>query len=93
MESSGDLAHGPDAPLVAELAYFNRHRAGWIAGGHLGEWVAVKGEDLLGFFPDLSPAYLAGAERFGPGPFLVKRVQEKDDIAIIKRTSRFARTR
>jgi hypothetical protein len=93
MKGPQSPAGGHELPLTAEVAYFHRHRAEWIAEGRLGKWVVLKGEEVLGFFASFAEAYAAGSARFGPGPFLVKCVQEKDDVAIIKRTRPFLRAR
>lgn len=71
--------------LATELAYFDRHRAEWVQQGHEGEWVVVRGNELLGFFPTLEEAYKAGVKKFGPGDILVKEVTVQERVEKIQR--------
>ena len=43
-------------------------------GKHEGEYVVMQGETPLGFFACLEVALEAGYQKYGLGPFLVKRV-------------------
>lgn len=74
-----------ELPLQGELAVFNENRADWICAGHLGQWVAIKGENILGFFSDIGSAYRAGLNTFGNGPFLVKQLKERETVAVTLR--------
>ena len=56
-----------------ETRFFNEHRREWIEEGHEGEWAAVHGTTLLGFFETAEDGYAAGVERFGTGGFLLKQ--------------------
>lgn len=79
----------PTPPLLdTESAYYRLHRAEWVAEGHAGQWVVIKHEDLLGFFPDVATAYGAGVRKHGAVPFLVKEVRAEDEPpAILHRTT------
>jgi hypothetical protein len=46
-----------------------------------GEYVLIKGEEIVGYFPDEDSALEAGAERFGTEPALVKQIAEFEEIA------------
>jgi hypothetical protein len=61
--------------LDQELETFRRELPRMLAE-HPGEWVLIHGDEVVGFWPDEGPAYDAGAEQFGPEPFLVDKVQE-----------------
>ena len=72
-------------PLRDEIALFNLRRSEWLKAGKLGLWVAIKGDDVRSFFPDMAEAYAAGASAFGSGPFLVREISEKDEPIILHR--------
>ena len=40
---------------------------------HLGEWVVVHGGELVGTYEDFQEAAGTAVERFGRGPYLIKR--------------------
>jgi hypothetical protein len=42
---------------------------------HAGEYVLIKGDQVVGFWKTEDDAYDAGCERFAPEPFFVKKVQ------------------
>ena len=59
-------------PLAKEVRTYEAHLAGWA--DREGQFVLIKGDDILGFFPGHEVALEAGFERLGDGPFLVKQV-------------------
>jgi len=63
--------------LEAERAFY-RDRCDEWCGEHEGEYVLVKGEELVGFFNEESEALAEGARRFGDDDFLVRRVDGTD---------------
>lgn len=66
--------------LAAELEFYNLRRRGWLKE-HSGQYVVVKGTNLLGFYPDFPTAYSAGAHEWGPNTdFLVRQVLEFDPV-------------
>jgi hypothetical protein len=45
---------------------------------HPGEFVLIRGDEVVGFWESEGQAYEAGCERFGPEPFLVRQVREAE---------------
>ena len=41
---------------------------------HTGAWVVVHNRELIGIFPDLEAAADEAVERFGRGPYLIRRI-------------------
>lgn len=74
--------------LERELSAFNARRSERVAAGHTGQWVAMHGEELLGFYPGMDSAYQAGLEAWGNAVFLIKQVRARDEIGIIHRSIR-----
>ena len=60
--------------LASELEFYTVHKIEWLKQ-HQGEYVVVRGRDVLGFYPAFNDAYIAGANAWGTGTdFLVKQV-------------------
>ena len=70
-------------PIAAELDYFRRHRQDWE--GHEGEYILIKGETTVGFFPSYDEALSRGYEDFGMKPFLVKQISVAEHAFFISR--------
>lgn len=49
---------------------------------HLGEFVLIKDDDVLGFYPGLNEAFREGTSRFGLQPFLVKQIVPDDVVNV-----------
>lgn len=49
---------------------------------HLGEFVLIKGDQVIGFFPSLDDAFRTGTEKFGLDPFTVRQVVPTDTVNI-----------
>ena len=47
---------------------------------HKGQYVLIKGSEVIGFFAALDAALEAAAERFGEDPVLIKQVVERKPI-------------
>lgn len=47
---------------------------------HAGQFVAIKGDGVLGFYRDRKSALAAALAAFGPVPALVKRVVETEPV-------------
>jgi hypothetical protein len=67
--------------LVDEGRVFEEHLAEWREE-HMGQFVLIKGEDVLGFFGSLEEAFRTGTERFGLQPFFVKQIIPADSINV-----------
>ena len=66
-----------DFSLAPEIQTFERKLHEWLAQ-HKGEFALVKGDQVIGFFPDHSSALNKGYESFGTEqPFLVKQIEEE----------------
>ena len=64
--------------LEEELEYYERNLSDWL-NHHPGKFVAVVGQDVLGFFDTIDDALQAGARQVGLGSFLVRRIQEVEE--------------
>jgi hypothetical protein len=72
-----------DHRLAVELAYFARHKSQWLAQ-KTGDYVVIKNDDLLGFYPNFEVAYRAGARAYGLNTdFLVKQVLEHEPVFFV----------
>jgi hypothetical protein len=72
------LEGGAKAPLAAELITYRDRLDDLLR--HKGQYVVIKGREIAGFFRDRRSAVEAAIAAYGPGPFLVKRVVEKEPI-------------
>ena len=79
------LPGGAKAPLAAELTTY-RDRLDELLR-HKGQYVVIKGQEIAGFFRDRRTAVEAAIVAYGPGPFLVKKVVEKEPIRRIGQAS------
>jgi hypothetical protein len=57
--------------LTEEMATYDAHLSEWV--DREGQFVLIKGGDVLGFFEHYENALEAGYERFGVGPFAIKQ--------------------
>lgn len=67
--------------LTREVALFDEHLEEWRRS-HPGEFVLIKGNDVLGFFPTVDQAFAAGTNRFGLAPFFVKQIIPRDVVNV-----------
>jgi len=68
-------------PLEREAAVFAENVDEWRRT-HLGRFVVIKGEDVVGFYPSLERAFAVGPERFGLEPFLVRSIEPRDVVNV-----------
>lgn len=61
------------ATLKSEIAAYERMRND-LEIEHLGEWVVVRDEKLAGTYDSFEKAAEDAVERFGRGPYLIRRV-------------------
>jgi hypothetical protein len=59
--------------LEQERQYFSEHRAE-LHVQHLGQFVVIKADELIGAFNSIEESLAEGARRFGLTPFLVRQV-------------------
>jgi hypothetical protein len=67
-----------DDVLIAELITYKNNLDRLLE--HKGEYVLIKGDEVVGYYPTLDAALDAGAERFGEQPALIKEIVEKEPI-------------
>jgi hypothetical protein len=58
-----------------ELALYARERAGWVASGLGGRWVAISGAESFGFFTAQSEAYAQSVRHFAQRTFVLMEVR------------------
>lgn len=68
-------------PLAHEGSVFAQNVEQWRKS-HLGEFVVVKGDEIVGFYPSLEKAFTVGTGRFGLEPFLVRQIVPKDVVNV-----------
>ena len=68
--------------LEKERKYFEKHRADWLSQ-HPGKFVLIKHEELAGVFGTQQEALVEGARRFGTESFLVRQVEESEQLVYI----------
>jgi hypothetical protein len=66
--------------LSSEIDFYKAHKHDWLQQ-HSGEYVVLKGNQVLGFHRQFNDAYLAGVRAWGPGvDFLVRQVLEFEPV-------------
>ena len=68
--------------LEKERKFFESHRADWLKQNP-GKFVLVKNDELIGFFGSQKEALIEGARRFGSDSFLVRQVEESEQVVYI----------
>lgn len=65
-----------------EIAVFEAHKAEWLRE-HEGEFVLIKGDRVLGFFPTHHAAYIHGIKTLGRVAMLVEPVTNVREHALL----------
>jgi hypothetical protein len=73
------LPGGLDAPLAAELVTY-RDRLEEMLRDHEGEFVVMKGDRIVGYYPSRQAALKSAFKTFGRETVLVKRVVEFEPV-------------
>jgi hypothetical protein len=68
--------------LEKERKYFEQNRTEWLKQNP-GKFVLIKNEELIGFFNTQQEALVEGARRFGAESFLVRQVEESEQLIYI----------
>ena len=68
--------------LQQEVDYFEGRRAELVEH-HEGKFALIHGEEFAGSFDTADNAYSEGIRRWGVTPFLIKEIQEHDEIMAI----------
>lgn len=70
--------------LEKELETFNRHKADLLKDA--GKFALVQGDNLSGIYDTYADAIREGYKKFGLNAFLVKQIQQFDQVSFITRT-------
>jgi hypothetical protein len=71
------------ARLAAELELYALHKDEWLEG-YPGQYVVIKGDTVLNFYPTFEAAYQAGAREWGINTdFLVKQIVEHEPVFFV----------
>ena len=65
-------------PLAEEVETYEAHLPEWL--DREGQFVLIKGREIIVFFTGDAEAFEAGYKRFGAGPFLVKQICQHEPI-------------
>jgi hypothetical protein len=65
--------------LKTELNFYKKHKEEYLKL-YNGQFVLIKGEQLIGVFTTDAEAYRAGVQQFGNQPFLIKPVVVDDAV-------------
>lgn len=68
----------PNRKFAKEHTIFNRDREKWLTEGRAGQYVVIKGDEVLGFYVDSGAAFQAGLDRFGAGNFFMSSILPSD---------------
>ncbi len=67
--------------LDKERKFYDEKRAELVSQ-HLGKFVLIKAEELVGVYNKIEEALSEGARRFGMQPFLVRQISETSETEI-----------
>ncbi len=65
--------------LEQELEFFYSHKQELLEH-HKNQFALIKGNQLIGTFTTWEEAFDAGVKQLGNVPFLIKRVQEEEEV-------------
>jgi hypothetical protein len=69
--------------LQEELRLFEQHKQEWLRSNP-GDFVAISGAEVVGFYPDYESAFKAGLKAVGIGKdFLVKQIFAEEPAYLI----------
>ena len=71
-------------PLAAEYRTYEANVAQW-AEEHDGDFVLIRGTDVVGFYETNEQALSEGYQRFGIVPFFVKQVSRQEQAHFVSR--------
>ncbi len=67
--------------LAHERVLFDAHIDEWRRT-HLGSFVLIRADEVVGFFGSLSAAFGEGTKRFGLQPFFVQQIAPRDGVNV-----------
>lgn len=65
--------------LEQEIVFFDQNKADWLQH-HLGKFAVIRTNELAGFYDNAAGAYVAGVDRWGDSPFLIRQVCDEEPI-------------
>ncbi|MDE3095307.1 MAG: hypothetical protein KGK07_04805 [Chloroflexota bacterium] len=68
--------------LEEERTYFETHKSELLAR-YRNQYVLIKGSNLIGAYPSAEAAYVAGLEKLGVQPFLVRQVLDHEPVGVV----------
>ena len=74
----------PGSPLAVEWTTYRREVGRWLAEGLEGQYVLIKGEELIGTYGTAEEALSAGFQRFLLQPFLVHPIRTEEPYRRIR---------
>jgi hypothetical protein len=67
--------------LAIEFKEFQKNILEWRKD-HLGEFVLIKGKDVVGFYASLQDAFAKGSSLYGLEPFFIKQIVPGDSVNV-----------
>ncbi|MBI3810884.1 MAG: hypothetical protein HY283_01580 [Nitrospirae bacterium] len=67
--------------LQVESKVFETHVGKWRSA-HMGEFVLIKGEDVIGFYESLDAAFDQGSQRYGMADFFIEQILPAETVNI-----------
>ena len=72
--------------LEREYEFYKASKAAWVAEGREGQYALIHHEALLGFFPDVHAALVAGYDAYGlHEPFMCHKVAAVEPVIVCRR--------
>jgi hypothetical protein len=65
--------------LELEVEFYNSQKKNWLQY-YEGKFALIKGKELIGTYTTWQEAFNDGVQKLGNVPFLIKEVQEEDEI-------------
>jgi hypothetical protein len=70
----------PGSPLATEWETYRTQIRAWLEGGREGQFVLIKGNEVVGFWDLRDDAMLDGYRRFWGHSFLVKQILSREPL-------------
>ena len=61
-----------------EVSTYQSNKARLLADGLAGQFILLKGSDIIGIYSDADRAYKAGLEKFGNVPMFIKQITKDE---------------
>jgi hypothetical protein len=70
-----------EAMLTKENEVFNSSLEEWRKT-HMGQFVLIKGQEVIGFYDSLSEAFSDGMKRYGLEDFFIQQIIPRDTVNV-----------